>query len=228
MRGARSDVALEVDYAYSAYGEVATLGPDGGNALQYTGRENDGTGLYYYRARYYDPVLKQFVSEDPIGMTGGPNLRQYVGANPISFADPEGLQPGPNPNNLPLGQRLGVPGPISPRLPPGPAPAPSTPMTCMEKCMLRKVGIQAGSSATGTVVRQVAQGTATGFSVTGGGLGISSAAWTSAAGYLSAINSVALPAALALAPSIGLLWADQCDQECNGTCPPSSSFFGAP
>jgi len=104
----------------------------------------------------------------------------------------------------------------------------AAPMTCMQKCMLRKIGIQAGSSAAGTVVRQVGQGVATGFSVTGGGLGISSGAWTSAAGYLGAINSIALPAGLALLPSVALLWADQCDQECNGTCPPSTLFFGAP
>ena len=36
------------------------------NAFQYTGREHDGTGLYYYRARYYDPKLHRFLSEDPI------------------------------------------------------------------------------------------------------------------------------------------------------------------
>jgi len=41
------------------------VGPDDGNPLQYTGREVDGTGLYYYRARYYDPVLKRFISDDP-------------------------------------------------------------------------------------------------------------------------------------------------------------------
>ena len=58
-------------YAYSPYGESQSLGPDDGNPLQYTGRENDDTGLYYYRARYYDPVLKRFVSEDPIGLMGG-------------------------------------------------------------------------------------------------------------------------------------------------------------
>ena len=78
-------------YAYSPYGQAITLGPDGGNSLQYTGRENDGTGLYYYRARYYDPILKQWLSEDPIGMEGGINLRQYVNGNSISFNDPLGL-----------------------------------------------------------------------------------------------------------------------------------------
>jgi RHS repeat-associated protein len=77
-------------YAYSAYGEVATLGPDGDNPLQYTGRENDGTGLYYYRSRYYDPVLKRFISADPIGIAGGTNLYAYVTGNPIGYVDPTG------------------------------------------------------------------------------------------------------------------------------------------
>lgn len=80
-------------YAYSPYGEAVALGPDEGNPLQYTGRENDGTGLYYYRARYYDPVLKRFVSEDPIGLAGEDvNLYAYVFSSPTNFTDPEGLK----------------------------------------------------------------------------------------------------------------------------------------
>jgi len=77
-------------YAYSPYGEATTLGPDGGNSLQYTGRENDGSGLYYYRARYYDSVLKRFVSEDPIGLEAGPNFFAYVRGNPTNLIDPLG------------------------------------------------------------------------------------------------------------------------------------------
>lgn len=81
-------------YAYSAYGEATTLGPDSGNSLQYTGRENDGTGLYYYRARYYDPVLKRFVSEDPIRFDGGGlNFYTYVLDVPTMYTDPDGLKP---------------------------------------------------------------------------------------------------------------------------------------
>lgn len=83
---------LGVIYAYSPYGEVSVLGPDGENSLQYTGRENDRTGLYYYRARYYDQVLKRFVSEDPIGLQGGSNLTAYVRGNPTNYVDPMGLQ----------------------------------------------------------------------------------------------------------------------------------------
>lgn len=61
------------------------------NPVQYTGRENDGTGLYYYRNRYYSPLLSRFVSEDPIGLAGGINTYSYVENNPLSFTDPEGL-----------------------------------------------------------------------------------------------------------------------------------------
>jgi RHS repeat-associated protein len=82
-------------YAYSHYGETTVLGPDEGNPLQYTGRENDGTGLYYYRARYYDPGLKRFVGEDPIRISGGVILYGYVSGNPTNLTDPLGLMPFP-------------------------------------------------------------------------------------------------------------------------------------
>jgi len=81
----------ELFYAYSAYGESVSLGADDGNSIQFTGRENDGTGLLYYRARYYDPVLKRFIAEDPIGLRGGLNVYSYARNNPISFRDPFGL-----------------------------------------------------------------------------------------------------------------------------------------
>jgi RHS repeat-associated protein len=90
---ANDDQSIANFYAYSSYGEVATLGPDGGNPLQYTGRENDGTGLYYYRARYYDPVMKRFISEDPIGLVGGMNVYAYVRGDPLRFSDPLGFSP---------------------------------------------------------------------------------------------------------------------------------------
>jgi RHS repeat-associated protein len=59
----------------------------------FTGREWDAeTGLYYYRARYYDAKLGRFVSEDPIGFKGGSNLYAYVGNSPVNAVDPFGLQ----------------------------------------------------------------------------------------------------------------------------------------
>lgn len=83
--------ATQSQTAYSPYGEATTSGDDRGNSTEYTGRENDGTGLYFYRARYYDPALKRWVSEDPIGVAGGVNLNAYVLGNPIRYTDPTGL-----------------------------------------------------------------------------------------------------------------------------------------
>ncbi|MBL0420164.1 hypothetical protein JI739_07370 [Ramlibacter sp. AW1] len=91
----REDQSVEAGYAYSPYGETAPVGGDASeNTLQYTGRENDeGTGLYFYRARYYDPVIGRFISRDPIGLEGGPNEFAYVGGRPLSYTDPDGLNP---------------------------------------------------------------------------------------------------------------------------------------
>ncbi|QKT03785.1 IPT/TIG domain-containing protein [Ectothiorhodospiraceae bacterium 2226] len=86
------DGSLLTRYHYSPYGEVHHAGEDNDNPLQYTGRENDQTGLYYYRARYYDPVLKRFVSRDPIGLEAGLNFYGYVLGDPINFVDPDGLR----------------------------------------------------------------------------------------------------------------------------------------
>jgi RHS repeat-associated protein len=59
----------------------------------FTGREWDKeTGLYYYRARYYDPKGGRFISKDPIGFEGGDvNLYRYVGNDPVDWVDPSGL-----------------------------------------------------------------------------------------------------------------------------------------
>jgi RHS repeat-associated protein len=77
-------------YTYDPYGNSTVVGSST-SALQYTGRENDGIGLYYYRARYYSPVFQRFISEDPIGLRAGPNTYRYVSDSPISRVDPSGL-----------------------------------------------------------------------------------------------------------------------------------------
>jgi uncharacterized protein RhaS with RHS repeats len=46
----------------------------------------------YYRARYYDPKIGRFISEDPIKLAGGLNLYRYVRNNPTNLIDPSGLQ----------------------------------------------------------------------------------------------------------------------------------------
>jgi RHS repeat-associated protein len=82
---------VKTQYNYSPFGETDLIGEPSDNPFQYTGRENDGTGLYYYRARYYSPVLRRFVSEDPIRLKGGINFFIYASNNPILFIDIFGL-----------------------------------------------------------------------------------------------------------------------------------------
>jgi RHS repeat-associated protein len=88
---ANSAQAVTTSYAYDPYGNTTETGTSSGNTQQYTGRENDGTGLYFYRARYYNPKAGRFISEDPIGAAGGPNFYAYVRDNPVSMLDPSGL-----------------------------------------------------------------------------------------------------------------------------------------
>lgn len=77
---------------YDAWGNLEVGADQPGYA--FTGREWDPeTGLYYYRARYYDPKVGRFLSEDPIGFAGGINLYAYVGNNPIGWVDPTGWLP---------------------------------------------------------------------------------------------------------------------------------------
>lgn len=79
-------------YIYGPFGTTSQELGASTNPQQYTARENDGTGLYYYRTRYYHPALKRFISEDPIGFVGGdPNFYAYVTNNPLRFTDPLGL-----------------------------------------------------------------------------------------------------------------------------------------
>lgn len=80
-------------YGYSPFGEQTQVGENSANSLQYTGRENDNTGLYFYRARYFDPQLKRFITSDPIGLAGGLNTCAYVGGGPTNSRDPNGRCP---------------------------------------------------------------------------------------------------------------------------------------
>jgi RHS repeat-associated protein len=96
----RSTVALTTsggtvasEYSYEPFGRTTATGAPTQNAFQFTGRENDGTGLYYFRARYYEPRLGRFIQEDPIGPAGGLNAYAYAGGNPVSRTDRFGLKP---------------------------------------------------------------------------------------------------------------------------------------
>jgi len=88
--------SVQTSYGYDPYGVSQATGVGSDNPYQYTGRENDGSGLLHYRGRYYNPAWARFVSEDPIGLRGGINVYAYVASNPMGLVDPMGLS---NENN---------------------------------------------------------------------------------------------------------------------------------
>jgi RHS repeat-associated protein len=79
------------EYTYEPFGTTTTSGTTSGNTFGFTGREADGTGLAFHRARYYDARLTRFISEDPAGFDGGINLFAYAGNSPLNATDPLGL-----------------------------------------------------------------------------------------------------------------------------------------
>jgi RHS repeat-associated protein len=63
-----------------------------GNRILWQGREYSwSTGLYYFRARWYDPITGRWLSNDPIGISGGLNQYVFCANNPVNFTDPSGL-----------------------------------------------------------------------------------------------------------------------------------------
>ena len=84
--------SVQTTYTYQPFGAATVAGTSSTNTQQFSSRENDGTGLYDYRARYYSPGLQRFVSEDPLDFHGGStDLYTYVRNSPTNLADPLGL-----------------------------------------------------------------------------------------------------------------------------------------
>jgi len=82
-------------YTYSSFGKIESeTNPTFFQPYTFTAREFDSeTGLYFYRARNYDPHTGRFLQEDPIGFAGGDlNIYAYVTNNPTGAVDPFGLR----------------------------------------------------------------------------------------------------------------------------------------
>jgi RHS repeat-associated protein len=87
-----SGQTVSTNYAYQPFGATTASGASNGNVYQFTGRESDGTGLYYYRARFYSPTYQRFITQDPVGFRGGDtNLYGYVWEKPTDWSDAVGL-----------------------------------------------------------------------------------------------------------------------------------------
>ena len=87
-------------YRYDAWGRTTVYAANGsaltasavGNRYCWQGREYSWkTGLYYFRARWYEPVSGRWMSNDPIGIAGGMNQYVFCANNPVNFVDPDGL-----------------------------------------------------------------------------------------------------------------------------------------
>ncbi len=80
-------------YTYDSFGKLTASTGSLVNPFRYTARESDTeTGLYYYRARYYDPNVGRFLSEDPDQFSAGNNFYPYVESDPEDWGDPDGTQ----------------------------------------------------------------------------------------------------------------------------------------
>jgi RHS repeat-associated protein len=85
--------AIANTYTFDSFGKLTASTGTATNPFQYTGREFDAeTGIYNYLARYYDPSVGRFLSEDPIQFDGGVDFYAYVLNNPINYMDPSGLK----------------------------------------------------------------------------------------------------------------------------------------
>ncbi|WP_229267133.1 RHS repeat-associated core domain-containing protein [Leptospira sp. mild_001] len=88
--------------SYEPYGSIIRNDSYGPDIFRYkfTGQiEDKETGLYYYKARYYEPTLGRFLQADSViapDSVNGMNRYMYVDGNPVSYRDPSGHISGPD------------------------------------------------------------------------------------------------------------------------------------
>lgn len=86
------------NYKYDEWGNILESNENISNPFKYAGEIFDEeTGLYYLRARYYDPALGRFINEDTYeGQVTNPlslNLYSYCYNNPLIYKDSSGNKP---------------------------------------------------------------------------------------------------------------------------------------
>ena len=82
---------VQNDYQYDAFGQRIAGHENTPNRLRYNAQiEDDLTGLYYLRARYYNTGIGRFTQEDVI-YNDGLNLYAYCSSNPVMYSDPSGF-----------------------------------------------------------------------------------------------------------------------------------------
>ena len=85
---------VQNDYQYDAFGQRIAGHENILNRLRYNAQiEDDQTGLYYLRARYYNTGIGRFTQEDVI-YNDGLNLYAYCSSNPVMYSDPSGYAGG--------------------------------------------------------------------------------------------------------------------------------------
>jgi len=82
--------------SYSPYGERTVESGAVNTPFCFNGQfgvMTEQNGLYCMQARFYSPVYRRFLNEDPSGFSGGGNLYAYAGGDPVNLMDPFGLGP---------------------------------------------------------------------------------------------------------------------------------------
>ncbi|MCK4233184.1 RHS repeat-associated core domain-containing protein [candidate division WOR-3 bacterium] len=90
--------SIAKEYKYKAFGEMKYESGTYDNTHKFTGKEEDGTGLYYYGARYYDKSIGRWISPDPASYPSDLRLNDpqsfnpyvYCRNNPLNYLDPDG------------------------------------------------------------------------------------------------------------------------------------------
>ena len=95
VRTLTSTGGVSSTYVYDSFGRVVNQTGASQSPYRFQGREFDQeSGLYYFRARYYDPGSGRFICEDPAEFLGGDNFYEFTLSNPVNRVDPLGLWAG--------------------------------------------------------------------------------------------------------------------------------------